>query len=145
MAHFCHKNGLNPPRLAGSAGKWIKMDWKADFMGSGQIRETQRISTVNPRRGVAKAPSAGAQTPRTQAISSVCAKRGAAGGDPRRPQPGGAEPLPKMDWKADPMGSGQIRETQRISTVNPRRRVAEAPSAGARTGLTQGISTVCAK
>ena len=71
---LCHKNGLNPPRLAGSAGKWIKMDWKADFMGSGQIRETQRISTVNPRRRVAEAPSAGAQTPRTQAISSVCAE-----------------------------------------------------------------------
>ena len=24
MVHFCHKNGLNPPRLAGSAGKLIK-------------------------------------------------------------------------------------------------------------------------
>ena len=113
MAHFCHKNGLNPPRLAGSAGKWIKMDWKADFMGSGQIRETQRISTVNPRRGVAEAPSAGAQTPRTQAISTVCAKRGAAEGDPRRPWPGGAEPLQKwigrrIPW--DPARSAKLNE-----------------------------------
>ena len=102
-------------------------------MESGQIRETQRIPSVNPRRGVAKAPSAGAQTPRTQAISSVCAKRGAAAGDPRRPRPGGAETLRK--WKSPP------------PPWDPGGRVegAKAPSAGAQTPRTQAISTVCAK
>ena len=125
-------------------------------MGSGQIRETQRISTVNPRRRVAEAPSAGAQTPRTQAISTVCAKRGAAQGDHSLSAFVGMDHSPPCSTQFTGMqkddgrrgvleGSMPTAPTQRISTVNPRRRVAEAPSAGARTGLTQGIPSVCAK
>ena len=55
---LCRQGGL--PRAAARRRRTgRKMDWKADSVGSIQIRETQGISSVNPRRAVAKAVLAG--------------------------------------------------------------------------------------
>ena len=123
-------------------------DWKADPLGSAPNRATQGISRVDPVRGVGRAPSAEAQTGSTQGISRVCRKWSAQDGAPHRRRPGRPIHFPGRrgtDRQADPLGSVPNRETQGISTAKPVRGVARAPSAGGRTGLTQGISRVCRK
>ena len=50
-----------------------------------------------------------------------------------------------MDCKADPMGSGQIRETLVISSANPGSAASQGAFAGAQTGFALRISSVCRK